>query len=558
MNLRPYQQGTVEAARRVLAVDRRALIVAPTGAGKTVMLSALCAELPGPVLVLQHRAELLQQNTAALRALSGRSVSTVWSGGADYTAEIISAMQPTLARRLSAFDWRPASIVVDEAHHAAAPSYRRILDHWPDALRLGVTATPNRPDRKPLGPIFGVVAAHIRTAELEDAGYLVPHRVVQVPCVDRLTIDRLPLVGGEYDPAAVAEIYDGDDVTRSIVDAWESESAHERTVVFASTVSHAMHLAAEYTRRGYVAVTVDGTTPDAERRRRFSALAEGRAQVLVNVAVATEGWDCPPVSCVVLARPCSAHATVVQMVGRGKRLHAGKQVCTVIDCGYSLERHPSLEVEPDLWPPKGRAPERACKGCEVSIPQGQPECLYCGHVHTRPCWACGAEIRESDTRCSACGTLQAADTPERKARPVEWVHLRTSRMVADLASCRTGRDGAWALVAVVQSLPTGRWSTVWVESDARYARSVAVEYMGPREQAARDVAWAVLTTRVRPGDLRTIVPGDRQAEWMDRPSYMDPQTTHYQHRTLSRWQLAERDVLTAWRAHVRDYPGATP
>ena len=555
MKLRPYQTAAVDAVLRVVEADGRALLVAPTGAGKTVMLSELCRRLPRPILVLQHREELLQQNTAALRALSGLAVSTVSAESADYTAPIVSAMQPTLTRRLKALDWTPATIVVDECHHAPAPSYQRILDHWPDAVRVGVTATPNRPDRRPLGPVFGTAAAHIRAAALEDAGYLVPHRVVSVECVDRLAIDQLPMRGGEYEPEAIAELYTADGVTSDVVDAWEQTCSERQTVVFCATRTQSAELAAEYLRRGYTVTTVDGETPARERARRFASLRDGSTQVLVNVAVATEGWDCPPVSCVVLARPCSAHATLVQMVGRGKRPSAGKRDCVVLDCGYSLQRHPSLEVEPQLWPEKGRAPERECEGCGVRIPATCPDCPYCGHEHTRDCWSCGAAFRESLPRCPACGVLQAVEATKTPRRLPGTVTIAADKLAPEVTSCRLGRDGSWLLTALLHSPATDRFALVVAEYSAP-TRSIEVEvaYMGPRRDAAEAVWTAIVTTRVRPTDLRTIIPGDFCSAWMDAPTTREPNVTQYASRCITRWNYLRQRVVDALRQHTKDYP----
>jgi hypothetical protein len=254
-------------------------------------------------------------------------------------------------------------------------------------LIFGVTATPNRGDRKGLREVFDNVADQVRLGELIASGHLVPPRtfVIDVCVQDRLCAVRK--TAADFDMGEVAEIMDRAPITGEVIRHWREKAADRPTVVFCSTVAHAAHVAEAFNAAGIPAALIHGDLPGAERRSILASYESGRIRVITNVAVLTEGWDHPPTSCVVLLRPSSWKSTMIQMVGRGLRPvdpaeHPGvvKTDCIVLDFGTSSLTHGTLEQDADLdgETGTGEAPMKSCPSCQADIPLAARECPICG------------------------------------------------------------------------------------------------------------------------------------------------------------------------------------
>ncbi len=399
MLLRPRQKLFVERSVRALDEHQNTLAVAPTGAGKSVMLSAVVGEKvrgsSAKAAILAHRDELTAQNRDKFRRFApGITTSVVDAGEKSWAGQATFAMVPTLTRGAN-LDAMPVLdlLVIDEAHHAVADSYRRIIDralHLNPMCRIyGVTATPNRGDRKGLRPIFSNVADQIRIGELIQTGHLVPPRtfVIDVGVKDELS--KVRRVGDDYDMAAVGQIMNQTPVNDAVIRHWKEKAGSRQTVVFCSTVEHATAVTAAFNAAGTSAVLITGEMPDDARRAALARYGAGGTQVVVNVAVLTEGWDHPPTSCVVLLRPSSFKSTMIQMVGRGLRTvnpeeHPGvvKTDCVVLDFGTSSLLHGCLEQDVDLvgHEADGEAPTKTCPECDATVPLAVMVCPLCGHA----------------------------------------------------------------------------------------------------------------------------------------------------------------------------------
>ncbi len=404
MRLRPRQKTFVERSLAALATRGNTLGIAPTGAGKTIMLSAVTGEVIGDsaakACVLAHRDELTDQNRGKFaRVNPGLTTSVVNASAKSWAGQVTFAMVPTLARSSNLADMpRLDLLVIDEAHHAVADSYRRIIDHVrnanPDARIFGVTATPNRGDKKGLREVFDNVADQVRLGELIASGHLVPPRtfVIDVGVQDKLRSVRKTL--SDFDMAEVAAIMDRAPVTDEVIRHWKEKAqaagaanTWRQTVIFCSTVAHAEHVADAFRASGVSAALIHGDLPSEDRREILAAYAAGTIRVIVNVAVLIEGWDHPPTSCVVLLRPSSYKSTMIQMVGRGLRIidpeeHPGviKTDCIVLDFGTSSLIHGTLEQDADLdgKTATGEAPTKVCPTCGADIPLACFECPLCG------------------------------------------------------------------------------------------------------------------------------------------------------------------------------------
>lgn len=397
MILRSRQKTFVERSIAALGEHGNTLGVAPTGAGKTIMLSAVAGEMikdsAAKACVLAHRDELTDQNSAKFQRVNpGVTTSIVDAAEKSWAGQVTFAMVPTLARAAN-LDAMPAVdlLVIDEAHHAVADSYRRIIDRTlkrnPMARIFGVTATPNRGDKKGLREVFSNVADQIRIGELIGSGHLVKPRTFVIDVGVQEALKKVRRVAADFDMGEVAEIMNKEPVTAAVIGHWKEKAGDRQTVVFCSTVEHARSVTEAFNAAGVRAALVHGEMDDALRRATLGAYAEGSLQLIVNVAVLTEGWDHPPTSCVVLLRPSSYKSTMIQMVGRGLRTvdpeeypAVIKSDCIVLDFGTSSLIHGSLEQDVDLDGRQisGEAPTKTCPECEAIVPLAVTECPLCG------------------------------------------------------------------------------------------------------------------------------------------------------------------------------------
>lgn len=398
MILREYQEVAVNAASEALDKHGNTLVVAPTGAGKTIMLSALVGKRYNKcknVLVLQHRDELVNQNMAKFMTVNdGITTSTVNALEKNWDADAVFAMVQTLSRANNLTDMPKLDmVVIDEAHHAIADTYQRVIEQAKKNNEkveiVGFTATPNRGDKKGLRDVFDNCSHQIEIATLINEGFLVKPRtfVIDVGVQDELREVRKTI--SDFDMSEVEAIMNRRAINKRVVEEWTEKAAERKTVVFCSTIRHAIDLCEEFVIGGVIAKVVTGDTPREEREQILHDLAHGDVQVVVNVAVLTEGFDAPPVSCVILTRPCSFKSTMVQMIGRGLRTvdleefpDVIKTDCIVLDFGTSILTHGSLDDLVNLdggQTNAGEAPAKTCPECESEVPLAVTECPICGH-----------------------------------------------------------------------------------------------------------------------------------------------------------------------------------
>ena len=352
ITLRDYQE---DALRRVHEAEqrgvRRQLIVAATGLGKTVMFVMLAKRRGERALILVHRDELVAQAVAKVREVwPEASVGIVKASENDVRHQVVVASVQTLARakRLAQL-LAPFTdgltllgradpfglVVVDEAHHATADTYLRVLEGIgagnPDGpLLVGVTATPDRADGAGLSDVFHEIVSNHDMLWGISAGYLSEVRGLAVS-IDGMDMAKLKVNRGDYDAGAAGQLLHDAHAADYIVKAWHEHAEDRRTIVFTPTVAFAAEVAAAFARAGVVAAALSGSTPMDERRSMLAAFSRGEITVVANCAVLTEGYDNPEVACIVVARPTRSRALYVQMVGRGTRRHPAKQDCLVLD-----------------------------------------------------------------------------------------------------------------------------------------------------------------------------------------------------------------------------------
>lgn len=414
--LRPYQTDMLEAIVKARAAGQnRLLCKAPTGCGKTVTFSAMPTWpnlAPGSLsgkavkmLVIAHREELLDQ--AATKLLAQNPDLRVDIEQADRHAsrfsDVVVASIQTLAAskfaRLKRLLERHTFnlVIVDEAHHSAASTYRtalmllgflpagdasdednieaptyddvehmrKALEGWDavapkDRLLVGVTATPNRSDAIGLGCVFQSIAYSYNLKDAIDDRWLVP--IVPWVIESGDSLDAVKIVRGDFNQRQLADTVNNERRNQLAVAGWLEHAAGESTLAFTVDVAHAHDLAAEFVRQGIKAMALSGETPRDDRRAMLRAYTAGEIQVITNCMVLTEGTDLPRTGCILHAKPTKSPTLYEQMTGRGLRIHPGKTQCIVLDVVDIARRH-SLQTAPVLY---GLPPSLTCDGVPLA------------------------------------------------------------------------------------------------------------------------------------------------------------------------------------------------
>ena len=344
--LRPYQHEAIDEILAAISNGiNRPLVSLPTGTGKTVVFAHLLAQRGGRGLVLAHRDELLRQAADKLMLVApGLNVGIVKAGENQVAAQVVVASVQTLSRpnRLEQLPGDIETLVVDEAHHAVAPTYLRILEYLGafntnGPLCVGFTATPERGDGAGLGAVWQKIVYQKTILEMLLAGYLCDLRAVRVSVA--VNLNQVRVRGGDYAEGELGRAMMHANAPAHVVAAYQEHAAGRKTLVFTPTVDLAHAMAESFESAGVRAEALDGQTPDEERRAILRRLHSGETQVVANCAVLTEGFDEPSIDCVIVARPTKSKPLYIQMVGRGTRIYPGKEDCLVLDVVGATSRH---------------------------------------------------------------------------------------------------------------------------------------------------------------------------------------------------------------------------
>lgn len=481
MQLRPRQSTFVQKCVAALRAHGNTMGVAPTGAGKTVMLSGVVCDKQGwdgPGAIIQHRDELVGQNRKTLFAFDKAVPSDLFTADRKRWCRdgVTFAMAQTLARADNLATMPPLGFLgVDECHHVASDSYLRIIDHTlktnPNCKIFGVTATPNRGDKRALKGVFTNCADQITIKELIETGFLVRPRTFVIDLGIQSELGAVRKTAQDFDMSEVERIMDHQVLNDRVVEEW-TKVAHDRlTVVFCSTVQHAEHVKMAFASAGVKVAVVTGEMGDKDRRETLEAFDRGEIQVVINVAVLTEGWDCQPVSCVILLRPSSYKSTMIQMIGRGLRKvdperYPGirKDDCVVMDFGTAILMHGSVETSVYL---EGDG-VKSCPACDATVPTQCQECPICGadfpaevkSQDVKNCKTCQAENSVFARVCVECGApfgeeQEKAELSEFRLSEIDLLQMspyKWESMFEGLAWVACALD-AWAVVVRYD----GRW-----------------------------------------------------------------------------------------------------
>lgn len=333
MELRDYQRRVLEAIE--LDPSHSQLIAMPTGTGKTITFLAAAKESGKRCLVLVHRNELLQQTAdkAVLMGFSPDEVSIINAEDKAQANVLTIAMVPTLSRNLDRYSADDVEmVIVDEAHHATSASYLRILDHFKvfDEAKplLGFTATPVRGDGKCLSSVFASQSFKMTLSEATTNGYICPVYGMRIELEKGL--EDIANIGGDYDASELDKVMNCPEINKLIAEKARL-TRRKPGITFCTSVKHAQALSKEMRSLGVKAVSVSHRTPKSTLAKILAWLKCGRVDMVTNAVKLSEGFDFPPIECIILARPTRSPSLYKQMIGRGLRLSPGKYDCLVIE-----------------------------------------------------------------------------------------------------------------------------------------------------------------------------------------------------------------------------------
>ncbi len=327
--LRDYQQEMKVRLFEEWNLHRNVMVQMPTGTGKTHLLTAIVREFlhrsDTQVWIVAHRRELVEQIEETVAKYGVRKE--------DKRVNVMSIQW--LSRNWKDIDREPGLIVIDEAHHALAETYKELWERYPEARKLGMTATPCRLNRKGFTELFDTLITSWSISEFIGKGWLSVFDYVSIRAnsVEQRLIDTLRKRGadGDYQVKEMNDVLNRRSSIGRLYESIEKYAPGKKGIVYAISIAHARQIATYYSARGVIAVAIDSKTPALERKRLVEDFRQGKIKVLVNVDIFSEGFDCPDVEFIQLARPTLSLAKYLQQVGRGLRKSGNKESCMLID-----------------------------------------------------------------------------------------------------------------------------------------------------------------------------------------------------------------------------------
>ena len=461
MKLRPYQEDLIDKTREALRRNRRVLMQAPTGAGKTaitVYMMSRAAEAGKTSVMAVHQNELLTQTSNALWAgklehgmiASGRTRS--------YMAAQVASVQ-TWVRRMDQYS-EPDLIIIDECHRSAASTYQKILEEYPNAMVIGLTATPSRTDGKGLDGTYQELVQGPTIRQLIDAGYLCDYEIFAPP--SPLDLSEVKTKMGDYDKKQLEHEVDKPTITGDAVDTYKKHANGKRAAVMCVSIRHAEHVMESYNAAGVPAEMLEGKMTNKEREAVIDRFRSGETLIVTAVQLLIEGLDLPAIEVIQWLRPTQSLIVYLQGNGRGFRVSEGKEKLTILDQVANYKRH-GLPDDDREWTLEGRKKGKKRKPDEeadVSIQQ----CKHCFHIF-RPgvavCPSCGmpVEVRQKAEIEVVDGELERIDvTAMRKQAKQEQ---GAARDLVDLVKLgqRRGMKNPAAWAAHIHASRAGRKAT---------------------------------------------------------------------------------------------------
>lgn len=390
IELRDYQEDLIERATHALKVHPRALIEAPTGAGKTLLSASMvgrAAQKGRRIIFLTHRAELLKQTCGAFGKLDIEH-GTIQAGASfNPHHQVHVASIQTVARRLDALKQYDMAIV-DEAHHAVSKTFADVLNFIRPRWTVGLSATPCRLDGKGLSEQFDTIVHGPRVADLIDRGFLAKFKIFAPTTID---VTGARTSGGDYNKQDMEDIVDKPKVVGDAILHWHRLANQKRAVVFCVSLAHAEHVVDQFRAANVTAERVDGKMGAAERAAALGRFERGETLILASVDLVSEGFDLPAIEACICLRPTKSLSLWIQQIGRVLRPAPGKDHAIILDhvSGTATHGFPDDDREWSLDGVKKRKKNatadeemrvKTCPDCFAVHPI-LPNCPACGHIY---------------------------------------------------------------------------------------------------------------------------------------------------------------------------------
>lgn len=390
--LREYQIELIQKVHTEWdAGNRRVLVQSPTGSGKTVIGSAIAHQFTQrgeDVLVIAHRQELLFQFKNKLEDTTGEAVGIIKAGHKLNAKALIQvASVQTLARR----EYRPSAelVIVDEAHHAPALTYIDILDCYPNAFILGLSATPCRNDGRGFRNHYDTLLQSWSVRRLIEAGYLCKFKLFAA--TKQIKTASIDVVNGDYNQSQLAQAVSSSITMGDVVKTRKRYAPSKKTIVFAVNIKHSKDVAKAYRQAGYMAEHLDGETPPQERAAIIERFRTGQTLILTNCGIFSEGVDVPSIEAVQILRPTRSLQLHLQQLGRGLRPSEDKEHLIVLEHTQNYLYHGLVDEE---W-------EWTLDAVSLKNRQHAVECPDCKHVFVPT----STEQNNLETTCPNCGSI---------------------------------------------------------------------------------------------------------------------------------------------------------
>jgi DNA repair protein RadD len=389
VTLRPYQNEGVNAIRAAMRDHRKVLFVLPTGAGKTITFSHIthASQIKQKrILIVVHRAEIVRQISLTLTQF-GIKHGLIQPGRTPTSDTVQVGMIQTVSRRLDKLP-APDMIVIDEAHHAITGGYVALIEKFPAAKVLGVTATPERLDGRGLRAQFDILTQGPTTRWLIESGFLADYDYY-APKVE-IDLSGVKTRMGDYAAEALAEAVDKPRITGDVIKHYRAFLAGKSAIAFCVTVAHAEHVAADFRAAGIPAMSIDGSMSAGERQHRVEALKSGAIKILTSCDLISEGFDVPSIQGCIMLRPSKSMAMILQQWGRCLRLKPDGSRAIILDHVDNLGRFgtPKTDREWSLDSKKRNGESsgiKQCKSCFKAFEPGEMESYQCDESDDEDC-----------------------------------------------------------------------------------------------------------------------------------------------------------------------------
>lgn len=442
ITLRDYQIDGIDQMRKLFLLGFKKIVyVAPCGSGKTmvfVFMSNSAAKRGKRTIFLVHRQELIKQASESLTALG--VAHGIIAPGHPLTNDLVQvASVQTLVRRLDKIDI-PDMIIIDEAHHATATTWTKIIAYFADAYVVGLTATPSRLNGQGLGDVFQELVLGPSAKSLIDQGHLAPYKYYAPPI--KADLDGISITMGDFDSAEIADRMDKPSVVGDAVEHYSKLADNMQAIAYCSSIQHSKNMANAFSAAGYIAKHLDGKTPTAERDQAMQDFKDGKIKILTNVDLFGEGVDVPAMECVILQRPTASLTLYIQQSMRGMRADKNNpdKMAVILDHVGNVFRH-GLPDEDRVWSLESKKRGKKDKEPSIGI-KTCPEC-YAAHDPGPICPECGfiypvrsRELEESD------GDLKEITAIDKKERRIDVGKCKTIEDLKKIAADR-GYKSSW-------------------------------------------------------------------------------------------------------------------